>query len=148
MLAFRQYACHMNTEILCKEESCGIVGSCFEVYREKGCGFLETVYQECMEIELRLQGIPYVPRKSLTLEYKGCPLRSTFEPDFVCHEKIVLELKAVTELTDEHRAQVHNYLKATGLKLGLLVNFGHYPKAQVERIVAERGRYEHKGAND
>ena len=134
----------MNTEILYKEESYKIVGACFEVYREKGCGFLEPVYQGCMEIELRLQGVPYVPKKPLSLEYKSCPLRSTYEPDFICYEKIVLELKAVTELTDEHRAQVQNYLKATSLKLGLLVNLGHYPKAQVERIVAERGRYEHK----
>jgi GxxExxY protein len=134
----------MNNEILYKEESYKIAGACFELYREKGCGFLEPVYQECMEIELRLQGIPYVPKKSLALEYKGCPLRSTYEPDFICFDKIVLELKAVTELTDEHRAQVLNYRKATGLKLGLLLNFGHYPKAQVERIVAERGRYENK----
>ena len=135
----------MSTEILYKEESYKIVGACFEVYREKGCGFLEPVYQECLEIELRLQGIPYVPKKSLALEYKGCPLRSTYEPDFICYDKIVLELKALTELTDEHRAQVQNYLKATSLKLGLLVNFGHNPKALVERIVAESGRYENKG---
>jgi len=132
----------MKTEILFKEESYKIVGASFEVYREKGCGFLEAVYQECMEIELRLQGVPFVPKKLLALEYKGCPLRSTYEPDFICYERIVLELKAVAELTGEHRAQVQNYLKATGLKLGLLVNFGHYPKAQVERIVAGRGRYE------
>jgi GxxExxY protein len=132
----------MSAEILYKEESYKIVGACFEVYREKGCGFLEPVYHECMEIELRLQGVPYLPKKSLALEYKGCPLRSTYEPDFICHEKIVLELKAVTELTDEHRAQVQNYPKATRLQSGLLVNFGHYSKAQVERIVAGRGRYE------
>src|SRR5436190_15931954 len=105
----------MDKGIVFKEESYKIIGACFEVYREKGCGFLEAVYQECMEIELRLQGIPYVPKKSLTLEYKSCPLRSTYEPDFICHDKIVLELKAVTDLADEHRAQVHNYLKATGL---------------------------------
>jgi GxxExxY protein len=145
--AFRPNPERMSAEILYKEESYKIVGACFEVYREKGCGFLEAVYQECMEIELRLQGIPYMPKKPLTLEYKGCPLRSSYEPDFICYEKIVLELKAVTELTDEHRAQVQNYLKATGLKLGLLVDFGHYPKAQVERIVAERGRYENKDQN-
>ncbi len=132
----------MNAKILHQEESYKIVGASFEVYREKGCGFLEAVYHECMEIEFRLQGIPYVTKKPLALEYKGCPLRSTYEPDFICFEKIVLELKAVTEITDEHRAQVQNYLRATGLKLGLLVNFGHFPKAQVERIVAERGRYE------
>ena len=137
----------MTTEILYKEDSYKIVGACFEVYREKGCGFLEPVYQECLEIELRLQGIPYTPKKPLALEYKGNPLRATYEPDFICYEKIVLELKAVSELADEHRAQVQNYLKATGLKLGLLVNFGHYPKAQVERIAAERGRYGHLPKN-
>jgi len=131
----------MESDLLYKEESYKIVGACFEVYREMGCGFLEAVYQECLEIELRLQGVPSVPKKSLTLEYKGSPLRAFYEPDFICHDKIVLELKAATELTDEYRAQVLNYLKATGLKLGLLVNFGHYPKAQAERIVAERGRY-------
>jgi GxxExxY protein len=131
----------MKTEILYKTESCKIVGACFEVYRQKGCGFLEQVYQECLEFELGLQAIPFVAKKPLALEYKGRTLRATYEPDFVCFGKIVLELKAVTELTDEHRAQVQNYLKATGMKLGLLVNFGHYPKAQVERIVAERGRF-------
>ena len=136
-----------KTELLFKEESYKIVGACFEVYREKGCGFLEAVYQECLEIELRLEEIPFVPQKPLALEYKGCPLCSKYEPDFICHDKIVVELKAVSELADEHRAQVQNYLKATALKLGLLVNFGHYPKAQVERIVAERGRYAHKGSN-
>lgn len=137
----------MKSEILYKDESYKIVAACFAVYREKGCGFLEPVYQECMQIELRLQGVPSVPQKPLTLEYKGCPLRATYEPDFICFDKIVLELKAVTDLADEHRAQVQNHLKATGLKLGLLVNFGHYPKAQVERIVAERGRYAHGNLN-
>jgi GxxExxY protein len=132
------------TGLLYKDESYKIIGSCFEVYREQGCGFLEAVYQECLEIELRLQGVPYVARKPLALEYKKCPLRSTYEPDFICYDKIVLEIKAVSDLTDEHKAQVFNYLKATGLKLGLLVNFGHFPKAQIERIAAERGRYEHK----
>jgi GxxExxY protein len=128
-------------DLLFKEETYRIRGACFEVYREKGCGFLEPVYQECLEIELRLQGIPFVAQKPLALEYKGCPLRSQYEPDFICFDRVVLELKAVTELTDEHRAQIQNYLKATGLKLGLLVNLGHYPKVEVERIVAERGRY-------
>ena len=131
----------MKTDLLFEAESYKIIGACFEVYREKGCGFVEPVYQECMEIELRLQGVPFVPQKVLQIEYKSCPLRSTYAPDFVCYDKIILELKAVTELTDEHRAQVQNYLRATGLKLGLLVNLGHYPKVQIERIVAERGRY-------
>ena len=135
----------MESEILFKEESYRIVGACFEVYREKGCGFHEPVYQECMEIELRLQGVPYVVQPPLALEYKRCPLRSKYEPDFICYEKIILELKAVTELAEEHRAQVLNYLKATGFALGLLVNFGHYPKVQVERIVSGKGRYEWRG---
>src|SRR5882672_11470173 len=122
----------MSIEILYKEESYKIVGACFEVYREKGCGFLEQVYQECLEIELRLQGIPFVPKKPLTLAYKGNPLQCTYEPDLICYDKIILELKAVKELADEHRAQVQNYLKATGFQLGLLVNFGHYPKIEIE----------------
>jgi GxxExxY protein len=132
----------MGTNLIYEAESYRIIGACFEVYREKGCGFLEPVYQECMEIELRLQGVPFVAQKPLSLEYKSCPLRAKYEPDFICNEKIVLELKAVSELADEHRAQIQNYLKATRLKLGLLVNFGHYPKLQLERIAAERGRYD------
>ena len=134
----------MNTELLYKEESYKIIGASFEVYREKGCGFLEAVYQECVEIELELQGILFVPKKPLSLEYKGRPLRTKYEPDLICFDKIVVELKAVTELADEHRAQVQNYLKATGYKLGLLINFGHYPKVQIERIIAERGRYSNR----
>jgi GxxExxY protein len=131
----------MNTEPIFKEESYKIVGACFEVYREKGCGFVEPVYQECMEMELRLQGVVYVAQKPLPLEYKGSPLRCTYQPDFVCFEKIILELKAVKDLVDEHRAQVQNYLKATGFQLGLLVNFGHYPKIEIERIANTRGRH-------
>lgn len=131
----------MNTELIFKEGSYKIIGACFEVYREKGCGFLEPVYQECMEVELRLQGIPFVAQKPLALAYKGTPLRCEYEPDFVCYDKIILELKAVKELADEHRAQVQNYLRATGFQLGLLVNFGHYPKIEIERIVNTRGRY-------
>jgi GxxExxY protein len=134
----------MNSELLFKEESYKIVGACFEVYREKGCGFLEPVYQECMEIELRLQAIPFVPQKLLLLDYKGTPLRNGYQPDLICYEKIIVELKAVKELTEEHRAQVQNYLKATGYELGLLVNFGHYPKVQIERIAAFRARFNRK----
>ena len=137
----------MSANLLFEQESYQIIGACFEVYRDKGCGFLESVYQECMEIELRLRGIPFAALKPLVLEYKNCPLRTKFEPDFVCYEKIILELKAVSQLADEHRAQVHNYLKATGLKLGLLANFSHYPKIQIERIVTERGRFNYAMQN-
>ena len=111
-----------------------ILGACFEVYNEKGCGFLEAVYQECMEIELGLQNIPFVAKKPLCLAYKNRPLRQTYEPDLICFEKIVVELKAVSALTDEHRAQVINYLNATGLEVALLINFGHCPKLEYERF--------------
>ncbi len=122
-------------ELIYKEECYGIVGACFEVYREKGCGFLEAIYQECLELELDTQGIPFVPRKPIFLTYKGRPLRHSLNPDIVCYEKIVVELKVASNLVDEHRAQVLNYLHATKFRLGLLVNFGHYPKLEYERII-------------
>lgn len=121
--------------ILFEKESYAIRGAVYEVYREMGCGFLEAVYQECMQKELQLRGIPFVAQRELKLGYKGKPLEQTYKPDFVCYDAIIVELKAVKEICDEHRAQLHNYLKATGLKLGFLVNFGHYPKAEIERIV-------------
>ena len=122
-------------EILYKDECHAIMGACFAVYTEKGCGFLEAVYQECLQIEFGLHGIPFRAQAELPLEYKGHRLKQVYVPDFICYDKIVVELKAVTQLADEHRAQVHNYLKATGYRLGLLVNFGHYPKVEWERIV-------------
>ena len=122
-------------EIVYKEESYQIIGACFEVYNEMGGGFLEAVYQECLAIEFRLRPIPFLAQHELMLRYKGESLDSTYKPDFICHERIIVELKAVTELMDKHRAQVHNYLKATGYRLGLLVNFGQHPKLQHERIV-------------
>jgi GxxExxY protein len=122
------------TEIIYKKESYAMIGACFEVYNEKGCGFLEPVYQECPAIELEYQLIPVIPKPSLTLSYRGRILTQSYAPDFVCFEKIIVELKAVSVLTDEHRAQLLNYLYATGFELGLLVNFGHYPKLEYERI--------------
>jgi GxxExxY protein len=118
-----------------EEESYRIRGAIFEVYREMGCGFLEVVYQECLEKELSKTDVSFVAQQELVLHYKGAVLTQVYKPDLVCFEKIVVELKAVKELCNEHRAQVHNYLKATGHELGLLVNFGHYPKAEIERIV-------------
>ena len=122
-------------KVVFKEESYRIMGACFEVYKEKGCGFLEPVYQECLEIELELQGIPFQEQHEIDLTYKGRRLKQMYEPDFICFDKIILKIKAVSRLADEHRAQIHNYLKATGYKLGLLVSFGHYPKVEWERIV-------------
>ena len=121
-------------EIIYKNESYAIIGACFEVYNEKGCGFLEPVYQECMGIEFEHQRIPAIAKPSLTLSYRGRTLKQSYEPDYVCFEKIIVELKAVSFLTDEHRAQLLNYLHATGFELGLLVNFGHYPGLEYERI--------------
>jgi len=123
------------SEILYKEESYRILGACFEVYKEMGCGFVEPVYQECLEIELGLQGISFESQVQLPLAYKGSPLKGKYIPDFILFKKIVLEIKAVKELADDHRAQVYNYLRATGYRLGLLVNFGHHPGVEYERIV-------------
>ena len=121
-------------KFLYKDETYKIIGACFEVYKEKGCGFLEAVYQECLEIEFEMQGILFVPKKPLTLAYKGRPLKQKYEPDFVCYDKIIVEIKATSALADEHRAQVINYLNAASFKVGLLVNFGHYPKLEYERL--------------
>jgi GxxExxY protein len=138
----------MQAPLVFETESYLIRGACVEVYREKGCGFLEPVYHECMEIELRLQGVPYVSKGSVRLEYKCNPLRSTYEPDFICFNQIILELETVAELDEEHRAQVQNYLKATGMPLGILANFGHFPLMQIERIVAGQGRNERHNVYD
>lgn len=120
--------------ILYRDESYKIMGACFEVYKEKGAGFLEAVFQECLEFEFSDQGIPFLAQPPLRLSYKGRPLKQTYSPDFVCYDRIILEIKAVSGLNDEHRAQVQNYLRATGHRLGLLVNFGHFPKVEYERI--------------
>jgi GxxExxY protein len=125
----------MNTELLHREACYQIQGAVFEVYREMGCGFLEAVYQECLGKEFSKRSIPFTTRQELRLFYKGEPLKQTYIPDFVCHDSIIVELKALSSTTGEHKAQVLNYLKATGMRLGLLVNFGSHPKATVERIV-------------
>ena len=122
-------------EIIYRKESYKIMGACFEVYKEKGCGFTEPVYQECLEIEFGRQGIPFAAQPKLELEYKGTKLEQFFVPDFVCFGSIIVELKALSKLIDEHRAQVLNYLHAMNFRLGLLINFGHYPKVEYERIV-------------
>ena len=124
-----------HEKLLFKDEVYVVQGAIFEVYREMGCGFLEAVYQECLEKELHLRSIPFVSQKELNLAYKGQPLEQRYRPDLICFDKIIVELKAVSELANEHKAQLFNYLKASNLRLGLLVNFGHHPKAQIERII-------------
>jgi len=125
----------MDTELLYREESFLIQGAIYEVYREMGCGFLEAVYQECLAKEFTKQAIPFLAQPRLRLSYKGESLKQTYAPDFICYESIIVELKALSTTTGEHRAQLLNYLKATGIRLGLLVNFGCTPKATVERVV-------------
>ena len=128
----------MESDYPLKDETYRMIGACFEVYNEKGCGFTEPIYQECLEIELRMQGIPFDAQKELSLSYKGQPLTKNLVPDFFCFDQVIMEIKAVSALTDEHRAQVLNYLNASNLDVGLLVNFGHYPKLEYERIINQR----------
>ena len=123
-----------HEKLLFKDEVYAIQGAVFEVYREMGSGFLEPVYQECLEKELRLRGLPFVAQQELKLSYKGETLQQTYKPDMICYGQIILELKAVKTIAPEHQAQILNYLKATGLRLGLIVNFGHHPKVEIQRL--------------
>jgi GxxExxY protein len=129
----------MNPEIqdtiIFKEESYKIQGAVFSVYRAMGVGFLEAVYQECLEIEFAKCGIPFLSQADIELKYRGQQLQQYYIADFICYEKIIIEIKAISEILDIHRAQVLNYLKATGFRLGLLVNFNSFPRATIERIV-------------
>jgi GxxExxY protein len=121
--------------LLYRDEVFQIQGAIFDVNRYMGSGFLEAVYQECLALEFSARSIPFVAQHPLPLTYRGLLLRQSYLADFVCYGSIIVELKAVREITPEHRAQVLNYLAATGLKLGLLVNFGAAPKARIERLV-------------
>lgn len=117
-----------------KEESYAIRGAIYAVHKELGCGFLERAYQDALEYEFKERGIPYEREKEIQIMYKGNPLGEPYRADFVCYGKIIIELKALVALENVHRAQVINYLKATGFKLGILVNFGE-EWANVERIL-------------
>jgi len=128
------------SKLIYPEESFVIIGACFNVYKSMGSGFLEAVYHECLAIEFKHQQIPFISQSEMVLKYRDQNLKKKFKPDFICYEKIIVELKAVSHLVDEHRAKILNYLNATKLQLGILVNFGHYPKLQYERyILTERG---------
>lgn len=118
-----------------KQESYDIIGAAMHVYNVLGHGFLEAVYQEALELEFKKRNIPYEREKELRINYEGVELHQTYKADFVCYGKIIVELKAVQNLDDSHRAQVHNYLRATRFKLGLLVNFGNSEELERERIV-------------
>lgn len=128
----------MVAQLLYKDECFAIIGACFQVYKTIGSGFLEGVYQECLEIEFGKRSIPFTAQQALTLHYADRELKQKYQPDFICYDKIIVELKAASQLTNEHRAQVLNYLNGTGIQLGLLANFGHYPKLEYERIILQK----------
>jgi len=130
----------MNDDFPLHDETYEILGACFEVYNEMGCGFLESVYQECLELELDSRGVPFVAQQSINLHFKGQEIQRTFSPDLLCFEKVIVELKAVRNLTPDHRAQVINYLRACRLEVGLLVNFGSCPQLDYERVINQKGR--------
>ena len=117
-----------------QDESYKIRGALFAVHNELGCGFLERVYQDALEVEFRLRNIPYEREKAIQIVYKGEPLGEPYRADFVCYGKVIIEMKSVSEILDVHRAQIINYLKATKMKLGFLVNFGE-ESINIERIV-------------
>ena len=121
--------------LIYEQESYAIRGAVYDVYREMGSGFLESVYQECLENELASRNIPFASQPEIQLYYKENLLSQVYIPDFICYNKIILELKVASELTNKHEAQIMHYLNATKMQLGLLINFGDYPKATIRRIV-------------
>jgi len=126
----------LENYLLYKSESYRIVGAAMTVHRELGSGFLESVYLEAMEIEMSSLQIPFESQVPLNIFYKANPLKKKFAADFVCFGKIIVELKALSGLVSEHDSQVINYLKATGYKLGLLINFGE-ESLSFKRIIKE-----------
>lgn len=122
------------SKIIFKEESYKIIGCCSDVYKDKGCGFTDQVYQECLKIEFKHWKLPFTVQPKIEIEYRGQILKQYFVPDFICFDKIIIELKAVGNLIDVHRSQTMNYLNATNYDLALLVNFGHFPKIEYERF--------------
>ena len=101
-----------------------IIGAAMEVHRELGCGFLEAIYQEALGREFTTQMIPFRSQPVIEVKYKGKPLEKKYQPDFVCYNEVIVEIKAVSSLTGKEEAQLINYLKATKINVGLLFNFG------------------------
>ena len=123
------------TELLLKDEVYAIVGAAIEVHRELGRGFLEPVYQEALEIELQSRGIAFESQKRLLIHYKGHQLRKEYVADLVCYDQVIVELKALDRLSGKEQAQILNYLKATGLRVGVLINFGSSGRLEWKRYV-------------
>ncbi len=122
-------------ELLFKDEVFQIIGAAIEVHKQLGCGFLEPVYQESLEIELGLRGVPFASQIRLEIFYKEFALKKEYVPDFLCFEQIVVEIKALTRLTSVETSQILNYLKATNLRLGLLINFGSTGRLEWKRFI-------------
>jgi len=123
------------TELLYKEEVYAIVGAAMDVYNDLGPGFLENVYQEAMGIELDSRKIPSRPSREIHIKYKGRELKKFYIADLICYNRIIVEIKATDKLTLRDEGQLINYLKATGMKVGVLLNFGHYPSLEWKRLV-------------
>ena len=123
------------TELILKDEVYAIIGAAIEVHRELGPGFLEAVYQEAMELELRARNIPFEAQKTLTIRYKDHLLKKEYAPDLLCYDQIIVDLKAIERLSGKEESQILNYLKATNLRVGLLINFGSYGKLEWRRFV-------------
>jgi len=124
----------MDEEYIFKEECYQIIGCCMEVHNQLGGGFREAVYQEALELEFIEQDLPYVREKKMRIKYKKQILKKKYFADFLCYDEIVVELKAVTELTNIHKGQLFNYLKASDKRLGMLINFGH-EKLEYKRFI-------------
>jgi len=120
--------------MLYPEEGFAVRGALLEVYSQLGCGLSESVYQAALEMELDARGIPFEAQKPIPVIYKGHPLGQVFRADVVCYEKIILELKSVRSVLPEHEAQLINYLKLSGLRLGFLVNFSAFPKLYIKQF--------------
>ena len=124
-----------SVELIYKKESFEIVGAAIQVHRTLGPGFSEPIYQESLEIELAHRKIPNEPQKRMSILYRSKELESYFKPDFVCYDKIIVEIKALKKISDLEFSQTLNYLKISGFRLGLLINFGSYGKLEWKRIV-------------
>jgi GxxExxY protein len=124
----------MKPEIY-KDEGYQLMGAAFEVYNEKGYGMAEEIYQECLEIELSLRGIAFLPKAELKCFYKGRELQKRYIPDLIVFGCLVVELKAVTELTPEHEAQLFNYMRIARQPVGYLINFGHKGGLEWKRLI-------------
>src|SRR5262245_46744618 len=123
------------SELVMKEEVYAIVGAAIEVHKQLGWGFLEAVYQEALELEMRFRELACERQKALTIQYKGRKLEKEYVADLVCFGQIIVELKAIQRLSDNEVAQLLNYLKATGCRVGLLINFGSTGKLEWKRFV-------------